>query len=65
MFSAAEQDALAKIVITGSGRVGSNVYLVPEGAGFIERDMVGYYKINKVFQKQLEEWVKGRPIPRD
>jgi hypothetical protein len=65
MFSEAQKDALAKIVITGRGRVGSNIYNDLDTAGFIDRDAVGFYRPNEIFLPELQRWLKNRPIPRD
>jgi hypothetical protein len=65
MFSEAQKDALAKIVITGRGRPGSTIYNDLEASGVIDRDMVGLYRPNPIFLPELERWIKNKPTPRD
>ena len=59
-FNPEEEEALTQIVITGRADVGPPIYSNLAKAGFIERDMVGVWRVNKILQSQLEEWLKNR-----
>jgi hypothetical protein len=64
-FSEAERDALAKLVITGRAPVNLSIYHNLDAAGFIDRDSIGFWRTNRVFQPELESWLKNRPTPKD
>jgi hypothetical protein len=64
-FSEAQKEVLERVVITGRGQPGSNIYYDIEASGIIDRDMIGFYRPNPLFLPELERWLKNRPTPRD